>query len=234
MAEEPAGHRSQRGSTSARYDGVAEWYDSQLDPTAPDGRVAMLIGLLGAGPGFVVDVGCGTGIATAALSEHGWEVVGVDLSRRELEIARRKHRSGLGLMIADAARLPIRGDSVDAVVSLTIHTDVDDWAAVVSEAARILKPGGCFVYVGLHPCFIGPFSELLDDGHRLLHAGYRDRRRVFAGPGIGDGIRSRVGVRHLPLSELINPLLTHGLHLQLVAESQERLHPLLIGLRTTA
>lgn len=228
MTEEPFGH------LTARYDGVAEWYDSQLDPTAPDGGVIMLTGLLGAGPGSVVDVGCGTGIATAALSENGWEVVGLDISRQELEIARRKDRSGLGVMVANAARLPLRGHSVDAVVSLNIHTDVDDWAAVVSEAARIVKPGGCFVYVGLHPCFIGPFSELLDDGRRLLHAGYRNQRRVFAGPGIGDGIRSRVGVRHLPLSDLINPLLTHGLHLQLVAESRERLHPLLIGLRATA
>lgn len=221
---------------TARYDAVAEWYDSQLDPTTPDGRVSMLADLLGDGAGIAVDVGCGTGtgIATPALSENGWDVIGVDLSRQALEIACRKKRSGQGVMVADAAHLPIRDDSVDAVVSLTIHTDVDDWAAVVSESARILKPGGCFAYVGLHPCFIGPFSELLDDGRRLLHAGYRDQRRVFAGPGIGDGIRSRVGVRHLSLSGLINPLLTHGLHLQLVIESRERLHPLLVGLRATA
>jgi len=45
------------------------------------------------------------------------------------------------------------------------HTDVDDFAAVVREVARVLSPGGRFVYVGTHPCFVGRHidSPLLSD-----------------------------------------------------------------------
>jgi hypothetical protein len=37
------------------------------------------------------------------------------------------------------------------------HTDVEDFATVARDVARCLCPGGRFIYVGLHPCFIGPF-----------------------------------------------------------------------------
>jgi SAM-dependent methyltransferase len=120
---------------------------------------------------------------------------------------------------------------MDAVVSLATHTDFDDWAAAVGEVQRVLRPGGAFVYAGMHPCFIGPFSELREDGVRVLHEGYRDTRLRFTGPGIGDGVRSRVGVRHLPLADLLNPVLSAGLRISKIAESPERTLPLLLAFR---
>jgi SAM-dependent methyltransferase len=38
-----------------------------------------------------------------------------------------------------------------------------DFVAVAREIARCLRPGGRFIYLGLHPCFIGPFSNRMNE-----------------------------------------------------------------------
>jgi hypothetical protein len=90
----------------------------------------------------------------------------------------------------------------------------------MSEAQRVLVPGGRFVYVGTHPCFVGPFAERsADDGSRRLHKGYRDAGWHNEGPGIGTtGLRHRVGVRHVPLADLANAMAGTGLMLERFAE----------------
>jgi SAM-dependent methyltransferase len=228
-------------SAIARYDAVAEWYDQLMaggtTPAGPPGPagggtpgMVMVRDLLGGGPGRCLDLGCGTGVRAPDVRDLGWSVVGIDISREQLRIARRSHRLP-AVACADAARLPVGSSTFDALVSFATHTDMDDWAAVVREVGRVLRPGGRFVYAGMHPCFIGPFSELRDDGTRVLHEGYRDTRRRFDGPGIGDGIRSRVGVKHLPLPDLLNPVLAAGMHIETFAESTDRTTPLLLAFR---
>ena len=60
-----------------------------------------------------------------------------------------------------------------------------------------------------------------------------DTQRVFEGPGIGAGIRSRVGVRHVPLSELLNKLVASELHLERVEELGKGTVPWLLALVAT-
>ena len=95
-------------------------------------------------------------------------------------------------MRADAHQLPFAAASFDAVVAAFIHTDVDDWNLVLRESARVLRPSGRFVYVGTHPCFVGPFSRYVADGPPRLFGGYRRTERAFAGPGIGPGLRPHI------------------------------------------
>jgi hypothetical protein len=52
-----------------------------------------------------------------------------------------------------------------------------------------------------------------------VHPGYLESDRVFKGPGLGPGVRSRVGVRHRTLTSLLSPLLDAGLRLATVEES---------------
>src|SRR4029450_11724729 len=72
---------------NVRYDGVAEWYEGFRAALKPD-ELDALQRLLGSGAGRCLDVGCGTGLATAAVVELGWSAVGVDLSEDMLEVAR--------------------------------------------------------------------------------------------------------------------------------------------------
>ena len=187
--------------TTARYDGLAEWYDREFANDGPARQAALR--LLGDTHGRLLDVGCGTGAHSAAFAERGWEVVGTDISEDLLQRARDR---GVETVTADAAALPFDDESFDAVVSMWTHTDVDDFAAVVREVARVLRPAGSFIYVGAHPCFVGPHSEFVGAvGIPHLHAGhYRRAGRYTGAPGISPtGLRSKVGATHLPLAAFV-------------------------------
>src|SRR5919109_3325985 len=163
------------------YDGLADWYDERLAPftTALGDTVR---DLLGAGAGACLDIGCGTGIHLGLLTELGWRVTGVDASGDMLRRAR--ERSKAQLIRADAASLPCEDASFDAAVCVLIHTDVADYPAVLREAARVLRPRGLFVHVGLHPCFVGPFSRYEGpDEPPTLFRGYRETAWTNDAPG---------------------------------------------------
>jgi hypothetical protein len=76
--------------------------------------------------------------------------------------------------------------------------------------------------------------RLKSDGSRLVLAGYRNVGWHTTGPGIGDGIRARVGTRHVSLSELLNALAASQLHVEAVEEPGEEALPTLLALRTRA
>jgi SAM-dependent methyltransferase len=187
--------------------------------------------LLGPGTGSLLDVACGGAAHTAAFAEAGWDVTGVDESAEQLRYA-----SGRGVRVeqADAASLPFADASFDAVVSIWLHTDADDFAAVVQEVARVLRAGGAFVYVGAHPCFIGPHSRFVVGAPApVLHPGYRETGRYFEGAAISpEGLRAKVGAVHLPLDEFMQAFLAAGLHLEHLEEpTGGREFPYMVALR---
>ena len=221
-----------RMPATARYDGLADWYDAHLgDFTTSATRI--LVDLIGPGPGRCLEVGCGGGVHLPALAAAGWSVVGVDVSADQLRVARRRMPAS-ELILADAAVLPLPDASFDAVVAAFVETDVDDFGAVVREAARVLRPGGRFACVGTHPCFTGPFARLEDDGTRRIFAGYRDAAWADDGPGLAaEGLRRKVGVRHVPLAELLSAPLGAGLRLDRVEEPGDEPIPMRIAFAAT-
>lgn len=224
-------------SIDARYDGHAEFYDrlfaGYTDPSDSPG--VDLTRLLGppAGDGWVLDVCCGGGLSGLALAATGWRVGGVDLSADQLRLAAPRLE---WVARADAHRLPFRSGSVQQAAAMFAHTDVDDFPVVVHEVARVLSPGGRFVYVGTHPCFVGPHidSPAVSDERLSLSAGYDEARWVppeeFDTPRFGPGIRRRVGARHLPLAGLLGGFIDAGLVLERVCETGGGLVPWRLGL----
>jgi SAM-dependent methyltransferase len=217
--------------TVARYDGLAEWFDREF-ATGPRAVVPreVILRLIGAGRGQLLDVGCGTGAYSAAVAERGWSVTGVDVSKDQLRLARAR---GIEVVEADAAALPFDDATFDAAVSTWTHTDVDDFAAVLTEVARVLRPGAPFVYLGAHPCFVGPHSRFgAGEGAPELHAGYRTTARYTEGPGITtDGVRARVGATHLPLGIFIQAFTAAGFRLEWLEEPGDRAYPYMVALR---
>ena len=216
----------------ARYDGIADWYDAEFQPTALEGEAwDTLLALLGEGRGTLIDVGCGTGSYAIGLGARGWEVTGVDASA---DMLRRAEQKGVRTVCADAAALPFADASFDAAVSVFIHTDVDDFSTVAREIARVLRPGARFAYLGAHPCFVGPHAIYdVDRGLPELHAGwYRRTSRYEAAPGISSssGLRRRVGATHLPLAEFLQTFLEAGFRLEQINEPAGREYPYMLGL----
>jgi SAM-dependent methyltransferase len=215
---------------TARYDGLAEWYDAEFaDGDSGRSARAVVLRLLGDGPGRLLDVGCGTGAHTAAFAEAGWDVTGVDVSDDQLRLARARQ---VDVVKADASKLPFGDASFDAAVSIFTHTDMDDFAGAVRETARVLRSGGRFVYVGVHPCFVGPHAFVHDRDVPELYPGYRDTSFRREAPGIwSDGVRARVGAWHLPLGLFLHCFLDAGLRLDRFEEPAGRDYPYIAALR---
>lgn len=93
----------------------------------------------------VLDVGGGTGRVARALDQSA---VVVDASAGML---RRAREDGLPVLRADAGALPVRDEAVDAVVVADALHHVQDQAAALEEAARVLRPGGVLVVRDFDP-----------------------------------------------------------------------------------
>ena len=193
------------------YDTIADWYETEFLAAQaggdPIGVHAALRELLGAGDGAVcLEVGCGTGTHAAQVREQGWTPVGIDLSAGMLRHARGR----LPIARADATRLPIRDRSVPAVIAMMVHTDMPAYPEVVREVARVLRPGGVFVHVGVHPCFCGGFADRGDPEAVVIRPGYLDGHFTYKS-WTDAGVRAKVGASHWPLHELLGMFTGAGL-----------------------
>jgi ubiquinone/menaquinone biosynthesis C-methylase UbiE len=211
----------------ARYDGFADWYDANIGAYA-EAAGRQLLDLLGPGSGRCLDLACGTGINLGRLTAAGWAVTGVDLSADQLRLARKRTPEGVELIQADATDLPFEDAWFDAIASSMFHTDVEDFAAVCREAARVVRPGGRLAYVGIHPCFVGPFARNPPGEPPELHSGYR--KTGWTTEGFSDGIRRRAGARHVPMAELLNAFLDADFRVLHIAEAEDEDFPTRIGL----
>lgn len=204
--------------TAAAYDAHADWYNGFMSAAAAGDYVqrvhATIEDLLGPGEGTCLDICCGTGAHAPALAGLGWTPVGVDLSSGQLRHAVRR----LPVAMADATALPFAGNSVPAAACVLASTDVPDYAAVLREIARVLRRGGRFVHLGVHPCFIGAFADWSDRPRIVVDERYADRSRSFDAWNPA-GVRARVGGWHIPLADLLNATMAAGLQLVRTAEA---------------
>jgi ubiquinone/menaquinone biosynthesis C-methylase UbiE len=98
----------------------------------------------------VLDLGIGPGVSALGMgmARPGLRFVGVDISRPMLKLAGAgRARAGwpasrLMLLQADAARLPLPGQSLDAAAGHSFLYLLPDHPAVLRETARVLRPGG--------------------------------------------------------------------------------------------
>jgi SAM-dependent methyltransferase len=96
--------------------------------------------------GVALDVGCGPGSVTPSLARAAGPdglALGVDISKPMLARAVRAQAGPqTGFILADAQQLPLRDETVDAVVSIAALQLIPDPAAALTEMSRVLRPGG--------------------------------------------------------------------------------------------
>ena len=93
----------------------------------------------------LVDVGGGTGNYSRALKDEGWDPLVVD---REPAMLARAAAKGLETLEADGQRLPLPDECADAVMLVSMLHHVENPAAAVQEARRILRRRGRLVLMG--------------------------------------------------------------------------------------
>ena len=133
--------REQRSSLS--FERIADRYDATRGGEQRGRRTAASLAPLLDPAWPVVEIGIGTGVVALGLREHGFAVVGVDLSPAMAQRARR--RLGPVVAVADAAHLPVADAAIEQAVSVWLLHLVADRAAVLAEVARALRPGGRYL-----------------------------------------------------------------------------------------
>lgn len=133
----------------ARFDGsIPALYDANLGPLYFEFYAADLANRVKVpAAGRVLEVACGTGIATQALREAlpaAVEIVASDLNDDMLDFAKRKrgHLPAVRFQQANAEALPFDGSSFDALVCQFGLMFFPDKPRALAEALRILRPGG--------------------------------------------------------------------------------------------
>jgi len=91
--------------------------------------------------GKILDIGCGTGLFTQQYIANGGSAVGIDISRGMIGRARDRCPNS-EFTIGTAERIPFKDDSFDVVSSLLAFSYVKSPGTVLSEAFRVVKPGG--------------------------------------------------------------------------------------------
>lgn len=108
----------------------------------------------------VLDAGCGEGRFARQLAQRGAEVTAFDLSERMIANAREAEAAeplGIGYSVQDMTDLSAFADATfDAAVAYLSIIDVEDYERATREIARVLRPGGQFVFSIVHPCFAPP------------------------------------------------------------------------------
>jgi SAM-dependent methyltransferase len=127
---------------------VQRWMLGPPSPETREDAAALASVLRLRGQDRVLDVGCGHGRHAVTLAQRGVRVVGVDFACALLSRATGLAAS-LGVEVdwvrADMRRLPIRSDSMNAVISLDafgFFDSEDENEAVLREVGRVLTPGG--------------------------------------------------------------------------------------------
>ena len=121
----------------------------------------------------VLDIGCGEGHNTRLLAQRGASVTAVDIAEVFLRYAiESEQRDPLGIdyRLASAVELPFANETFDAATAFMSLMDVPETDRVLSEAFRVVKPGGFLQFSIVHPCFDTPHRRNLRDAHRKTYA----------------------------------------------------------------
>jgi len=116
-----------------------------------------------AGARSLLDVGTGEGQIARLASEGGTtRVIGVDPTLAQIGEAA-KRGGGPAYARGEASSLPFPDASFDAVVACLVFEHIPAVDAAIDEVARVLQPGGRFLFMLNHPLLQTPSSGWIDD-----------------------------------------------------------------------
>jgi len=147
------------------WESHADWWQREftdgVDPEYTE-QILPLIGDVLQGCSPVLDIGTGEGQVARWLQAAGAQVVGIDPFANQVAVARER-AGGPVYARGDAANLPVPDACFHAAVACLVFEHIDEVDAALSEAARVLAPGGRFLLLLNHPLLQTPGSGWIDD-----------------------------------------------------------------------
>jgi ubiquinone/menaquinone biosynthesis C-methylase UbiE len=113
-----------------------------------------------------LDIGCGEGYNARLLARQGARLVAVDVASTFVGHARQaevQEPLGIGYAVASAVQLPFHEETFDFAAAFMSLMDIPETNVVITEAYRVLKPGGFLQFSITHPCFDTPHRRNLRD-----------------------------------------------------------------------
>ena len=194
--------RSQKG-----LDGAGEW--QTLKDLLPDFTGKR-----------VLDLGCGYGWHCLYAAEHGAaSVVGVDLSEKMLEVARKKNTfSNITYLQASIDEVTFDAESFDIVISsLAIHY-IADFGKLAKNIAQWLVPEGQLIFSVEHPIFTAEGSQdwSYNEAGKITH--FPVDNYFYEGKRTAHFLGSDVTKYHRTLTTYLDMLLTNGFQIKRIVE----------------
>lgn len=143
------------------WSNVAGWYHEMLEAEGTfqkDVILPNLKRLLDIKKGeTVLDLACGTGFFSREFAGLGAKVIGVDMGKNLIEIARKNSPASIQYVVSSADDLNfVLKNSVDTIVVVLAIQNIENVNGVLKECKRVLKPKGKIIFVLNHPAFRVP------------------------------------------------------------------------------
>ena len=219
-------------ATPSHWGNVADWYDQLVGEDGSEFHRHVvfpgLMEMLQPRPRQrILDVACGQGVLCRILHHQGCLPVGVDAAKALIERARQRSNPTIDFHVGDAqdlGKVGLADESFDAATCILAIQNIPSIKPVFTGVARLLKPGGQFVMVMMHPAFRGPKATgwQWDDAtqtQRRWVSHYMTPRKeaIITHPGKGEA-SGHTWTFHRPLQDYIVALGQAGL---LVNDLQE-------------
>ncbi len=154
----------------------------------------------------VLDLGCAGGFMAEAITARGAEVTGIDPAAQAIEAARAHAASeelDIRYDVGVGEELPYEDGSFDVVVCVDVLEHVQDLQKVLQEVARVLTPGGLFLFdtINRNPLARLAVITVAEDVLRLLPKGTHDPK-MFIKPGELLAGLERAGLKPGPMTGL--------------------------------
>jgi 2-polyprenyl-6-hydroxyphenyl methylase/3-demethylubiquinone-9 3-methyltransferase len=97
----------------------------------------------------LLDIGCGGGFLTEEYARLGYQVIGIDISPKSIAVARShalKENLSIDYQVGSADNLEFGADYFNIVSCCDVLEHILEWGEVITEIARVLKPGGLFLF----------------------------------------------------------------------------------------
>jgi len=131
-----------------------DWYKTKLGAFIDEVETKLAFEMFTPYKGMkVLDVGCGTGNFSIKLAEKGCQVVGIDISEKMLDIARKKSRAknlNISFYNMNVYNLSFPDESFNGVFSMAALEFMHEPRKAFNEMMRVLKPGGQLLIGTIH------------------------------------------------------------------------------------
>jgi ubiquinone/menaquinone biosynthesis C-methylase UbiE len=150
-----------------------------------------------------LDIGCGEGHNTRLLAKRGAHMTALDIAEVFIAYAQQEEEReplGIDYRVASAVALPFAEATFDFATGCMSFMEIPETERVLTEAYRVLKPGGFLQFSLAHPCFDTPYRRNLRNEHGLTYA-----------IEVGDYFRNLNGEIAEWLCGAAPPHMTHGM-----------------------